>query len=429
MKEAVANHKAAKWKIVLFHHDIYGSGSPHSDVDGANLRILFAPLMDEFDIDVCLTGHDHSYARTFQILDGKVIETEGVNEGTSTAYNPEGTLYIAAGSASGSKFYTLNTTKQYYIAERSNTPIPTFSTLDFTDGSLTIKTYDSEGQKYAYDVTIKKDNQATFIEELKNTVKALDQSSMTSGSKQRINEVLSQMQTTLDSRDDKEAIQTLTSTWNSSLDPLSYYAYAQNGYANEISTALRKGFSTLLDKTLYENDTNEAVSNETLQKVYNQLLLAKDEVVTKQEFSQLLSNIASAEEKLTKATVGNQMGEYTAENVQELKQAIAALKVQINEITITQSQLQSFNESLTNTVQKFEASVNAEDPITPSITPTNPDNPSVSQNPTTNDQQQKPSQSNVVKTGDSTNYAVAGGVGIVSMLAIAALQFLKKKEQ
>ena len=48
MKEAVASHEDAKWKVVLFHHDIYGSGSPHSDVDGANLRILFAPLMDEF---------------------------------------------------------------------------------------------------------------------------------------------------------------------------------------------------------------------------------------------------------------------------------------------------------------------------------------------------------------------------------------------
>ena len=44
MKEAVASHEDAKWKVVLFHHDIYGSGSPHSDVDGANLRILFCAI-------------------------------------------------------------------------------------------------------------------------------------------------------------------------------------------------------------------------------------------------------------------------------------------------------------------------------------------------------------------------------------------------
>ena len=101
MQQAEESHKECQVKIVMFHHDIYGAGSPHSDVDGANLRILFAPLMDEFDVDVCLTGHDHSYARTYQILDGKVIDTEGVGEGASNAVNPEGTLYIAAGSATG----------------------------------------------------------------------------------------------------------------------------------------------------------------------------------------------------------------------------------------------------------------------------------------------------------------------------------------
>ena len=102
------------------------SGQPHSDTDGANLRALFAPLMDEFGIDMCLTGHDHSYARSYLMADGTAIQYDD-----SVAINPEGTLYIAAGSASGSKFYKLATTKQYYIAERSNTQIPTFSTIDF----------------------------------------------------------------------------------------------------------------------------------------------------------------------------------------------------------------------------------------------------------------------------------------------------------
>lgn len=62
-------------------------------------------LMDEFGIDVCLTGHDHSYARSYLMADGTAI-----NYGDSVAVNPEGTLYIAAGSASGSKFYKLATT-------------------------------------------------------------------------------------------------------------------------------------------------------------------------------------------------------------------------------------------------------------------------------------------------------------------------------
>ena len=73
MEKAIESAPNAKWKVVAFHHDIYGSGQPHSDFDGANLRTIFAPLMDKYDIDVCLTGHDHSYARTYQIIDGTAL--------------------------------------------------------------------------------------------------------------------------------------------------------------------------------------------------------------------------------------------------------------------------------------------------------------------------------------------------------------------
>ncbi|MFR1755290.1 MAG: metallophosphoesterase [Thomasclavelia spiroformis] len=305
MKEAVASHEDAKWKVVLFHHDIYGSGSPHSDVDGANLRILFAPLMDEFNIDLCLTGHDHSYARTYQILDGKVIETDGVSENASKAYNPEGTLYIAAGSASGSKFYTLNTVKQYYIAERSNTPEPTFSTIDFSGDSLTIKTYDYNGQKYANDVTLSKDGNAKSIEEMKNEVAAIDTVNVTSGSKNRIDEALIAVNTALDTRDDSTAETELQNKWNTTSDPLNYYGYAQNGFANENSTALKQGYSSLLDKTLYENDSNKAVTTATIDEAYNKLATAKNEVVTKAEFAEVQTKFDQIGSTLAQISIGD----------------------------------------------------------------------------------------------------------------------------
>lgn len=161
LKKAVESNPDAKWKVVMFHHDIYGSGQPHSDTDGANLRALFAPLMDEFGIDMCLTGHDHSYARSYLMADGTAIQYDD-----SVAINPEGTLYIAAGSASGSKFYKLATTKQYYIAERSNTQIPTFSTIDFSDESIVIKTYDYNGNKYADDYTLYKTGEKVSMKDL-----------------------------------------------------------------------------------------------------------------------------------------------------------------------------------------------------------------------------------------------------------------------
>ncbi len=40
----------------------------------ATNRIVFAPLMDEFNIDICLTGHHHTFSRSYQILDGNVVD-------------------------------------------------------------------------------------------------------------------------------------------------------------------------------------------------------------------------------------------------------------------------------------------------------------------------------------------------------------------
>lgn len=418
MKEAVASHEDAKWKVVLFHHDIYGSGSPHSDVDGANLRILFAPLMDEFNIDLCLTGHDHSYARTYQILDGKVIETDGVSENASKAYNPEGTLYIAAGSASGSKFYTLNTVKQYYIAERSNTPEPTFSTIDFSGDSLTIKTYDYNGQKYANDVTLSKDGNAKSIEEMKNEVAAIDTVNVTSGSKNRIDEALIAVNTALDTRDDSTAETELQNKWNTTSDPLNYYGYAQNGFANENSTALKRGYSSLLDKTLYENDSNKAVTTATIDEAYNKLATAKNEVVTKAEFAEVQTKFDQIGSTLAQISIGDKKDQYTRADVDAFKKSIAALKVDFNEATITKTALNELSTQLDTVTNEFLAKKNTEDITTaPIVTPS-----------TTPSKTPVKTTSSKVKTGDDTSINLAGITAFVSLLGIAGTKLFKKKK-
>lgn len=418
MKEAVASHEDAKWKVVLFHHDIYGSGSPHSDVDGANLRILFAPLMDEFNIDLCLTGHDHSYARTYQILDGKVIETDGVSENASKAYNPEGTLYIAAGSASGSKFYTLNTVKQYYIAERSNTPEPTFSTIDFSGDSLTIKTYDYNGQKYANDVTLSKDGNAKSIEEMKNEVAAIYTVNVTSGSKNRIDEALIAVNTALDTRDDSTAETELQNKWNTTSDPLNYYGYAQNGFANENSTALKRGYSSLLDKTLYENDSNKAVTTATIDEAYNKLATAKNEVVTKAEFAEVQTKFDQIGSTLAQISIGDKKDQYTRADVDAFKKSIAALKVDFNEATITKTALNELSTQLDTVTNEFLAKKNTEDITTaPIVTPS-----------TTPSKTPVKTTSSKVKTGDDTSINLAGITAFVSLLGIAGTKLFKKRK-
>ncbi len=282
MTKAVESHSDAKWKIVMFHHDIYGAGQPHSDVDGANLRTIFAPLMDEFDIDVCLTGHDHSYARSYQIIDGTAIEYD------NNATNPEGTLYIAAGSASGSKFYNLNTTMQYYLAERSNTQLPTFSTIDFTATSFTIKTYDYNGSKYADDFTINKsaDVSAESVLSVLESADKITADDYTSESYKALSAAISNAKNLLKlSAEDTGAAALIaaydkTILGNNAADPVNYYAYAQGDYAAEGSTRLKSGFSALLDKT-YEDQVSISAEDYTL--AYNALVAAVDGLVLKEE--------------------------------------------------------------------------------------------------------------------------------------------------
>ena len=273
LKKAVESNPDVKWKVVMFHHDIYGSGQPHSDTDGANLRALFAPLMDEFGIDMCLTGHDHSYARSYLMADGTAIQYDD-----SVAINPEGTLYIAAGSASGSKFYKLATTKQYYIAERSNTQIPTFSTIDFSDESIVIKTYDYNGNKYADDYTLYKTGEKVSMKDLIAQAKEIKNDGYTEASWNKLQSEIAAAEDLMKyTAEDKGAAQLAavydkTNDADNANDMLNYYGYAQSDYKRGDSTALKAGFSTLLDKTM---DMQLLIAQKKFENQYDSLLEAK----------------------------------------------------------------------------------------------------------------------------------------------------------
>lgn len=163
MKKAVEENPHAQWRVVMFHQDIYGAGDPHWDSDGMVLRTQLTPLMDKYDIDVVLQGHDHTYSRTYQLSsDGKehtaynkdnyrndpeyqeqnncyVINSDVVG---GTVIDPAGTVYLETNSSTGSKFYELEVGQQDFIAEKNQTWTPSYSVLSVDENSFTIATYD-----------------------------------------------------------------------------------------------------------------------------------------------------------------------------------------------------------------------------------------------------------------------------------------------
>lgn len=193
IKEAVEANPDATWRIVTIHQDIYGSGADHSDTDGMILRTQLTPIFDSYDIDVVLQGHDHTYSRSALLYgDGQQhnsyefslnedgtdydwdhatnVETqekiqlspeEGDEEAAAaleafqednncytiedvegnTVTDPQGTLYMTANSASGSKYYELIATQQDYIVTRSQNWLPSYSVITMDADSFTIETY------------------------------------------------------------------------------------------------------------------------------------------------------------------------------------------------------------------------------------------------------------------------------------------------
>lgn len=259
MEKAIASNPDATWKVVVFHSDIYGSGQPHADTDATTNRIIFAPLMDEFDIDVCLTGHDHTYSRSYQVLDGNVIDYD-ISSGTVN--NPEGTLYITTGSGSGSKYYNLLNYTPYYIAERTNACLPSFSTIDFSSGAMTIKTYDYNGNKYADDFTITKTSDAQTADEIIESAESIVNSTDVNYTDESMSTLKSALETlkTLKSSSqtaEDEMVSDLTANYGISADKAQGYGSVKAEYQDKKDGAERglnrfkKGMSTLLDKTVY----------------------------------------------------------------------------------------------------------------------------------------------------------------------------------
>ena len=255
MNKAVASNPDAKWKVVIFHSDIYGSGQPHADTDAATNRIVFAPLMDEFNVDICLTGHDHTFSRSYQILDGNVVDYD-ISSGSVT--NPDGTLYITTGSGSGSKYYNLLNYTPYYIAERTNACLPSFSTIDFSSGSLTIKTYDYNGNKYADDFTINKTNTDMSVDEVINNAEALINGTEVNYTEASMNSLSALKKIKAAYTTDKDPmLADIVNNYGKDTDRVSGYGSVKNAADKSTSESgksvnrFKKGVSTLLDKTIY----------------------------------------------------------------------------------------------------------------------------------------------------------------------------------
>ncbi|MBR3819204.1 MAG: metallophosphoesterase family protein [Clostridia bacterium] len=125
IRTAVNTYPDAKWRILTMHHNPYSASL--SDDDFSEERLYFSSLIDCYDIDLVLSGHDHFYSRTAVMNGGEKAD--------------EGTVYIQSSSASGSNYDPLPETLPDYTVTAFDVRVPTYTAFTFTDNAIIGTTY------------------------------------------------------------------------------------------------------------------------------------------------------------------------------------------------------------------------------------------------------------------------------------------------
>ncbi|MDP1676593.1 MAG: metallophosphoesterase family protein [Bacteroidota bacterium] len=130
MKKLLFNNPN-KWTVVAFHHPLYSMGRDRDDLE---TRTAFQSIFDEYNVDLVLTGHDHSYGRSYKIKNGaKVKESD------------QGTVYVV--SVSGPKMYTVNS-KYTDVMAKVGGNVQLFQVISIDGGKLKYNSFTATGVLY-----------------------------------------------------------------------------------------------------------------------------------------------------------------------------------------------------------------------------------------------------------------------------------------
>ena len=157
-KEATKANEDAIWVIAVMHHDMFGGREEWLNTENALLRFLWTPLFDEYGVDLCLYGHSHYYSMSNAIYNNKTSDNLAACSGI---VDPSGTIYLSTGSVNN--FAPLLTDEgtvppigenaAYTYLDRE---VPIYTLLDFTEESLTLRSYTADDDENFYSFTIEK---------------------------------------------------------------------------------------------------------------------------------------------------------------------------------------------------------------------------------------------------------------------------------
>jgi len=161
--QAVGENMDATFRVLMFHQSIYCSAAYSAVSSTLSLRISLYPVIDKYQFDLVLSGHDHCYTRTYPMF-GNAAKKSQTYDSEGRIVDPTGTIYVTAGSASGSKYYNISKTQGDYAAVSLQLDTPTFSNIEVSGNSLTVTTYRADTMKAVDSFAIVKYTSSVFYD-------------------------------------------------------------------------------------------------------------------------------------------------------------------------------------------------------------------------------------------------------------------------
>jgi len=152
VKEAVEANPDVKWRVAVMHHDLYSARIPSRESENQFLRMMWAPIADEFGFDLCLLGHSHYYTISNVLYNN---ETVTVTKNGGTVTNPEGTVYMVSGSINNPRNDD-NIGLSENIGHSYLTEEKIYNLIDFSEDAIVINSYTLESNEKIGSLTIEK---------------------------------------------------------------------------------------------------------------------------------------------------------------------------------------------------------------------------------------------------------------------------------
>lgn len=171
VEKAVAENPDAKWRVAMFHHDVYGTGHHADQSDNYLLQGALGAILDKFEFDICFNGHEHYYGRSFNMLNNEVVDLDYTK---NYAVDPAGTLYITTGSAGGRNRvegpYGYEWLNYDFMSEELS-----YSEVEFDGDTFNLKTYTVDDDKLVDEYSITKtDFSFTPVDKSDNLLNSTD---------------------------------------------------------------------------------------------------------------------------------------------------------------------------------------------------------------------------------------------------------------